>query len=237
MKNLQKLGGVAAWVDAATYLIVMGLFFTVLSPFADRSLEIGQFVAFAADKQSLVFIWNLIAYIINGIFLVILILALHERLKDGSPAIVQAATVFGLIWAALIFAAGLIDINSLSTVIDLYGKDPAQAATFKLVVDAVVLGINSSDRLAGGLWILLISWAALRSGGLPRALNYLGLVLAVASLVSTALPFLKEVGTMTFGLGTIVWWVWLGFVLLRGNPGAAAQKTDAFVPRQSITNV
>jgi hypothetical protein len=74
MKDLQKLGGVAAWIDAATYLIVMGLFFTVLSPFADRNLEIGQFVAFAADKQSLVFIWNLIAYVINGIFMVILIL-------------------------------------------------------------------------------------------------------------------------------------------------------------------
>ena len=178
----------------ATYLIVMGLFFTVLSPFADRSLEIGQFVAFAADKQPLVFIWNLTAYIINGIFLVILILALHDRLKDGSPALVQTATVFGLIWAVLVFAAGLIDIHSQGAVIDLYGRDPAQAATFKLVVDTVVLGINTSDRLAGGLWILLISWAALRSGGLPRALNYLGLLIGVASLVSTATPVAQRGG-------------------------------------------
>lgn len=236
MKDLQKLGGAAAWVDAATYLIVMGLLFTFLSPMADGSLEIGQFVAFAADKQPLIFVWNFTAYIINGIFLVILMLALHERLKAGSPGLVQAATVFGLIWAALIFAAGLIDLNSLAAVIDLYGKDPAQAATFKLIVDAVVLGINSSDRLAGGLWILLISWAALRSGGLPRALNYLGLIIAVASLVSTTLPFLKEAGTMFFGLGIIVWWVWLGLVMLRGQASVAANRADALTLHHRTAN-
>jgi hypothetical protein len=235
MQELQKLGGAAAWIAAATYLIVMGLLFTVLSPFADDNLEIGQFVAFAADKQALVFTWNLIAYIINGVFLVILILALHERLKAGSPAIVQAATVFGLIWAVLVFAGGLIDINSLSTVIDLYGKNPAQAATFKLTVDAIVFGINSSDRLAGGLWILLISWAALRSGGLPRALNAFGLVLAVTSLVSTALPFLREVGSIAFGLGIIVWWLWLGLVLLSRRTSEAAHKLDA-LPLQSAAS-
>ena len=40
--------------------------------------------------------------------------------------------------------------------------------------------IHGEFEILGGLWILLISWAALRTGGLPRTLNYLGVVIGVA---------------------------------------------------------
>ena len=37
----------------------------------------------------------------------------------------QAATVFGLIWAALVLTNLLITNHGLNVVVDLYGKDPA----------------------------------------------------------------------------------------------------------------
>ena len=46
MKNLQKMGGVAALIDAATYLVSLGLVFTLLAPMANTELELGQFMAF-----------------------------------------------------------------------------------------------------------------------------------------------------------------------------------------------
>ena len=52
-----------------------------------------------ADNQALVYLWNLISYWGSAITLVIMVLALYERLKDGSPALTQTATAFGLIWA------------------------------------------------------------------------------------------------------------------------------------------
>ena len=105
MKNLQKMGGIAALIDAATYLVSMGLLFTLLAPMANTDLDFGQFMAFFIDNQTIVFIWHLIMYMVNGVFLVILALALYERLKAGSPAMAQTATVFGLIWAVLVFTA------------------------------------------------------------------------------------------------------------------------------------
>ena len=221
MKTLQKMGGVAALIDAATYLVAMGLLFTLLAPMANTNLDFGQFMAFFMDNQTLVFIWHLIMYMVNGVFLVILALALYDRLKAGSPAIAQVATVFGLIWAVLVFTSGFITNHGLNVVVDLYGKDPAQAATVKLLLDTVTLGIDSSDRFLGCLWVLLISWAAMRAGGLPKALNYLGMVLGVAGLISTAAPVLKDLG-VAFGLGIIVWWIWLGIVMLRRSPNLAA---------------
>jgi hypothetical protein len=222
MKSLQKMGGVAALIDAATYLVSMVLLFTLLAPMgSSTNIDFGQFMAFLIDKQTIVFIWHLLMYMVNGVFLVILALALYDRLKAGSPAMAQTATVFGLIWAVLVFTSGFITNHGLNVVVDLYGKDPAQAATIKLLLDTVTLGIDSSDRFLGCLWVLLISWAALRAGGLPRALNYLGIVLGVAGLISTAAPVLKDLG-VAFGLGVIVWWIWLAIVLLRSNPGKTA---------------
>ncbi len=234
MKNLQKIGGVSALIDAATYLVSLGLVFTLLAPMANTELDFGQFMAFFIENQTIVFIWHLTMYMVNGVFLVILALALHERLKASSPTMAQAATVFGLIWAALVFTSGLITNHGLNVVVDLYGKDPAQAATVKLILDTVTMGIDSSDRFLGCLWVLLVSWAALRAEGLPKALNYFGLVIGVAGLISTAAPVLNELG-FTFGLGIIVWWIWLGIVMLRKSSDVAAQEPAAFVPRQRTT--
>ena len=220
MKDLQKMGGVAALIAAATFVVGMGLGFTVLAPIMTGDLDPVQSAAFLADNQAITYIWNLIIYLVFGVFLVVLALALYERLKAGSPAIVQTATAFGLIWAGLMFASGMVANIGAGTVVDLYGKDPAQAATVWLALDFVANGLGGGNEIVGGLWVLLLSWAALRAGGLPKALNYLGVVSAVAGLV-TVVPALETVGAV-FGLGLIVWFVWLGIVMLRGSTSAAA---------------
>jgi hypothetical protein len=221
MKNLQKMGGIAALIDAATYLVSMGLLLTLLAPMGNTELDFGQFMAFFMDNQTIVFIWHLLMYMVNGVFLVILALALYDRLKAGSPAMAQVATVLGLIWAVMVFASGFITIYGLEVIANLYGKDPAQAATLKLVLDTITLGLDHSDRFLGCLWVLLVSWAALRSEALPKPLNYLGLVIGVPGIISTVFPAFNELA-YAFGLGIIVWWLWLGIVLLRSNPGKTA---------------
>jgi hypothetical protein len=74
-------------------------------------------------------------------------------------------------------------------------------------------GLGGGETIAGSLWILLVSWAALQAGGLPRALNYFGVVIGVAGMLSTVVPALEVVG-IVFGLGFIVWFAWLGIVML-----------------------
>jgi hypothetical protein len=146
---------------------------------------------------------------------------------------VQTATAFGLIWAGVVIASGMIFNIGMGVVVDLYSTDPAQAGTVWLAIDSVVNGIGGGVEILGGLWLLLVSWAALRTGGLPRVLNYLGLVIGVAGIV-TLVPALGEPGGLVFGLGQIVWFAWVGTALLRSSPSAAHQP-DAFVPRQRAT--
>jgi hypothetical protein len=211
MTHLQKAGGVAALLEAAAYLAGFGLYLTLLD--SSDYVEPVQKVAFLVEKQAIIYIGNLFIYVVFGIFLVVLALALYERLKAGSPAMVQAATAFGLIWAGLVVASGMIFNVGIGTVVDLYGKDPAQAALVWLAIGSVQEGLGGGNEIVGGLWILLISWAALRTGGLPKALNYLGVVIGVAGILAVV-PVL-DVLTDVFGLSQIVWFAWLGIVMLR----------------------
>jgi hypothetical protein len=221
MNDQQKMGGVAALYEAAVY--VLGMVFFLLVVDYPSVVDPVQKVALLVDNQAIIYIMYLLLYVVSGIFLVVLALALYERLKAGSPAIMQIATAIGLIWACVVIASGYVFNMGMDTVVDLYGKDPAQAATVWLAIESVSAGLGGAKgEILGGIWVLLASWAALRAGGLPRALNYLGVVIGVAGILS-AVPALGELGLgIIFALGQIVWFVWLGIVMLRGSPSAAA---------------
>ena len=154
--------------------------------------------------------------------MVVLALALYERLKAGSPALMQIATTIGLFWACLLIASGMVANVGMDTVVDLHGNDPAQAATVWMAIDSVVNGLGSAGgEILGGIWVILVSRAALQAGEFSRPLNYLGMLIGVTALIS-AVPGLSLVAAI-FGLGKIVWSLWLGIVMLRGNTGVVAQ--------------
>jgi hypothetical protein len=82
---------------------------------------------------------------------------------------------------------------------------------------------------------LLVSLAALRTGGLPKGMNILGVSVGAVGII-TIIPALNAL-VAVFGLGQIIWFVWLGIAMLRSNPSTVAQKTDAFMSRHSTTNI
>ena len=216
MKTLQKIGGFAALYAGIAYIVGMIGFLLVVGWPEDPAQQVNVLV----NNQSAQHMLYLIVYQIWAVVLVVLTLALYERFKTISPAMVQIVTAIGIIWATLVIASGMIFNIGMETVVNLYGKDPAQATTVWLVIESVTNGIGGGNEIVGGLWMLLISWVALQAGGFPKALNYLGVVVGAAGILS-ALPELGDVG-LIFGLVQIVWFIWLGIVLLRSNPGVTA---------------
>lgn len=230
MKGLQKMGGIAAIYEAAAYIVGMVGFLTVvdIAAVADPVEK----VALMADNQTFLHIMHLIVYVAWGVCMVVLSLALYERLKADSPAMVQLATVFGLFWGCVIVVAGMIHNVGMENVVDLFGKDPTQAGAVWSAIDSVIEGLGGSNELLGGIWILLISLAALRASELPRVLNYLGLAIGAAGIVSVV-PALAEIFIYIFAMGQIVWFVWLGIVMLRSGQTALAEEAGSTVPRPS----
>lgn len=222
MKNLQKIGGIAALIGASTNLLAIVMFVTLASK-GYGSDDPGQAVAFFADNQALMRVLYQVQYLVFGVSLIFLSLALYEQLKAGSPVLVQAVTTFGLIWAFLVIVIGTLSINNLNTVVKLYGENPAQAATVWLTLNSVETGLGGGggETVVNALWFLLLSWAALRARELPRLLNYLGVIIGVAGIISVVLASLALM--VVYGLGLIIWLVWLGIVMLRRSPIATDQ--------------
>lgn len=92
MKNLQKMGGIAALIGAATNLLALVVFAAVLVPkgFGSEAADPGQILALLADNQAWLRVWYQIQYFVFGASLIVLSLALYERLMAGAPALAQA---------------------------------------------------------------------------------------------------------------------------------------------------
>jgi hypothetical protein len=217
VKNLQKVGGFAALYLAAAYLTGIVLFLIVLDYLS--IVEPAQKVTLLVDKQAVIYSTNLLMYVIFGIVLIPLVLALYERLHTASPTIIRTAAVIGMIWAGALIASGMVANAGIAPTVALYEKDPAQAALTWLAIESVANGLSfANGEILGGLFTLLVSLAALQVRGLPRWLSYLGILVGVIGIISI-LPGLGDLAAL-FGVTQLLWFVWAGVVLLR-SPSAA----------------
>lgn len=216
MKSLQKFGGFAALYMALAHLIGLIIFVAVLDYISITDLA--QKVAVNVENQAVVFSTNLLMYVFFGFFLIVFALALYSRLKAGAPALMQVATVIGIIWAGSLIASGMVANAGLTTVVELNATNPTQAALTWQAIEPTIDGLgNANGEILGGLMTLLVSLAALRAHDLPKALNFLGLVVGTVGIISLV-PTLTGMLGPVFGLGQIVWFIWMGIVLLHGKP-------------------
>ena len=214
----QKVGGLAALYLAAAFVAAMPYFlaFVKYPSVVDPVEKVALLVRNHDSMQAM----HLITYVIFGIVLAVLALALYARLRDGAPTLTQAATAVGLIWAVVLVASGMIFNAGMAAVVGLHATSPVQAVSAWQAIEPVTEGLGGSGgELLGGLWVLLVSVAALRTAELPKALNWLGVAIGTAGVLSVV-PVLKDLG-LGFGLLQIIWFVWLGIVMLRTTPRTA----------------
>lgn len=210
--NLQKAGAFAALIEALLYVVGFAAMFTLLTPDDAPALSSAGRLAFLLEKRVVFQALHLLIYVVFGVILIVLTIALYERLKASGSATMQIATALGLIWSGLVIASGMVANTGLDAVADLYAEDPAQAASVWSAVGAVQDGLGGGVEIVGGLWVLLVSGSALRSRALPRSLNFVGFSVGMAGLL-TAIPGLGELGAV-FGLGQIAWFLQLGVFML-----------------------
>lgn len=223
MSQLQKWGGAAALYEALAYIIGFIGFIAVVN--VGGGTDPLDKITAIRENQGVLTALMLIVYVAWGASLVVLSLALHERLDGKRSALARTATAFGIIWAVLVIASGMIYNVGMETVVGLQAANPEQAATVWLAIESVFNGLGGGVEVVGGIWVILLSMAALRHGGLPRPFSIFGLVVGGAGLI-TVIPALGEIGGAVFGLTQIVWFAWLGITLLR-QPTAESEKVMA----------
>lgn len=227
MKNIAKIGGIAALIEAATYIFGMVILFAYLTPanIGSGDADLLQKVGFLVDNSTLIYIWNLVIFVINAIFLAILAVALYKRLEIKTPVLAQLSLTFGSIWATLVLGAGMVANVGFAEVVHLYETDMHAATSLWHTVHTIENGLGGGNEIAGGVWALVLGMGFLASKCFSKPLGYFSLIIGVAGL-STIFPPFSEIGGAIFGLGFIVWFVWVGVALLRPAKDDQTQTQD-----------
>ena len=220
--RLRRIGGAAALLAAGTFAYGIAMFATSLADYTDPDATPAESVDFLVDHQGQLLAWYIGIFIVFGAALVPLALALRQRLVDRAPILTNTATVFAAIWAALMYATGMISNIGIEAVADLADTDPDRAASVWSAIDTVTNGLGGGNELVGGIWIGLLSLAGFVTARLPRWLNVTGAVTAIAGLVTVVPAF--EAVEMVFGVGSIVWFIGAGVALLRRDDQAGGSS-------------
>lgn len=222
-----KAGGIAALYLALALLGAIPYFLVVVDyPGADTAADKVDLIV---DHYPSMYAVYLLTYVAFGFAVGVLALALWDRLRPAAPVIVRIATGIGLLWAVALVASGMVFTYGMTIVHDLAPTGHANAETTWRAVEPVALALGGAGgELLGGLWVLLVSSVALRSDRLPKHLGWLGLLIGATGLASV-LPPLND-ATVAFGLLQIVWFAWLGAVLL-------TTKTTAATPHSSTVDL
>jgi hypothetical protein len=208
--KLQKIGGFASIGHAillVIFLVIQLLVFPHLGlvGLSDWSDPAKSFNAINASPITF-FIFELV-FILLSIAVILVVLALRERMQASAPNLIRIAVIGASISCALWLAIGLTGIAGMPSIVS--AKD---ASAFRAVM-AVLFGLGIAADSAWGWALLLFGWAALRTGGLPRILSYFFVLRGVVMILDFAAQPLIVIGLL---LG-IVFWPWLGIVLLRSK--------------------
>ena len=209
--GMQKAGGIASLLIAASYVFGFGLFFGFFE-YAGYDGPAGN-MAFMIDHQSLLSLAMITLYIIPGCLLVVLGIALHHRLAVAAGPIMQITTSFALVWAAIVIASGMIGLTGMQTIAGIADVFPSEAASAWIAISVIQDALGGGTELVGGIWVLMIGWLGLRTGQLPRFLSWFSLFVGITGLM-TVIPGLTDLVDV-FGLSQIVWYCWLGVIIIR----------------------
>jgi hypothetical protein len=216
-----KIGGLAAFLCAATYLFGFALLVTLLAPlgYGTGEIDVPAVIGFIETRPGILIAWNTVIYVVNALALAVLVVALHAHLSPTAPSWAAVTRAFGLIWATLVLGAGMLANVAVERVGHLAATDPAAAADLWEILHAVELGLGGGNEIAGGVWILGVSIAGLLGRSIGRVAAGLGIVTGVGGL-ATIIPALGDSAGAVFGLGAIAWFIAIGVALYRARAAA-----------------
>jgi len=210
--TLLRTGGIAAIGMALCYISVAVIFFGLLA--VPEGLDsLGRMQFYLQQEYLLVSIGWGIGYLLFGVLLAILLQALRQAMPQNQSAVAALAERFGNIWVMLMMASGMVALVGMNMTLRLLDSSTDQALALNNTSNLLTNALGGGIELVGGLWVLLLSIAGLQQQRFAKVLHILGLIvgsLGIFTLLHTV-PYLKD----AFGITQLIWFIWLGVVLLR----------------------
>jgi hypothetical protein len=206
--KLQKLGGYASIV--LVLLIIAGV--PVDASMNIRGMDIYDPVKMiAAYQASTMLFWaHYVMGMLNAILILLIALALRERMQAKAPNMMSIAVIAASAYSALYITTM---IGGFFRNILLTGMNDASAFRAFLVLHEFLAQAAASIL---GWGFLMIGCAAIKTRALPRMLGYTILPFSILSIIRFAVTLSPiQLGSPILMLLRLIVFVWLGVVLLR----------------------
>jgi hypothetical protein len=213
--KLQRLGGYAALASICAYLAVVLVFTVTLDHFGylNDSVKMMEVTSAAPGNLYAGYLLMVVSYI----FSLILVLALHERMKSGAPYLTRLLVIAAAAGTVMQLTEAVIFIRQAATIAQ------TQDISAWKVLTAITDGLHFT---AGHLcaWVVLLSGCAIiRTRALSRTLGWLLLVTGILWLPRFAVPQLGLIPALLSCVGGI----WTGIALLRQKQPQSADREMA----------
>lgn len=85
--TLTRAGAFSAFICSATYIFGFALLALFIAPAGvmPGETEIASYVGFLIQNQGLMSLWYLVIYVVNAIFLAILVVSLAQMIRPSAP--------------------------------------------------------------------------------------------------------------------------------------------------------
>ncbi len=215
-----RIGAIAAFGMAASPVFIAipmlgAAAVGVQPPTGDLDSEIASILA-----QPILYGTAGLVFVILGASLIILALALHDRLRRVAPVAMPIGAAAGVIGGALIMLAGFGPATLAADVARIEGQDHQAAVAAYVTNGLVSTRLSWNGMVMFGAFALIVSIVGARVGLLPRLLSYLGILLGIMLIVGYLLPvWFASIPII------VVWSAWLGIVLFRAESRVARSAT------------
>jgi len=117
MKNRdQIIGGIAGIIAASLYIFGFLLLFSLLQPEIDDSKTALEKLTFILANKTIYQMWIILIYVMFGIVLIPLTIAINENFNNQNEIWIKATPVFSFIWSGLVIASGMIAVIGIDSV-------------------------------------------------------------------------------------------------------------------------
>ncbi len=208
MQNFERAGGYAAIIQGLLLAVLFAMFVIVLPQQGFIPTDFGNYSKIVPVLGSFAVV-NVIA-VARSFVLLVIILALYERMRAGAPNAIRLAAAGAGLASTLLLAQGMLGITGWPILL----QNPSAAPTAAVAFQAVSQSLLTASLLAEGIALALVGRAAMVTGSLSTPLSsvilFTGMVIALIFIVG----FLIIPGLVLYTVTSL----WLGFALLKPSP-------------------
>jgi hypothetical protein len=174
-----------------------------------------EIIAYLIEYKSLFNLTYIVGYVLFSCLLCFCVYALYRLYYQVSKVTMVMASLFGYFWVVVLLCAGMIGIIS-HELLSSYSPSNTDAAEIIYYARALLTeSLGGGIEFIGGVWLFMIGSVCWRHGLLSKPLSAFTLVKGVIGIATLFLaePVLRDL----FGLTGIVWFLWIGIVMIKNS--------------------